>query len=124
MLNTMNKKNQKQLVTNLLRSDRVGEPDKTIEDRLMYSFLLKNNDNKLRQNSFASFAGWLFSTQGLGLKTALVSLVLFFSVFNSQFIFDPAKNGSADSISNHRILVADTTHFIQPLDSIRNDSLN
>jgi hypothetical protein len=119
----MNKKNHEQLFVQLLRNDQVGKPDKAIGDRLMYSFLLKNANHKLRQNSFASFTGWLFSVQSLGLKTALISLVLFFSVFNNQFTFNSPKISSCDSISNQRILLADTAHFIQTVDSIRKDSL-
>lgn len=120
----MKNMNRNQLLTELLQNDQVGEPDKTIEDRLMYSFLLKNSRSKVKQNSFASFAGWLFSAQSIGLKTALVSLVLFFSVFGSQFTFDPVRISGNDSISHQRILLADSAHFIQPIDSIRNDSLN
>ena len=84
----MNKKDNEKLFADLLRNDRVGEPDKAIEDRLMYSFMLKNKDHKLRQNSFSGFGGWLFSLQSLGVKVAFVSVVLFFSVVNSQFIFN------------------------------------
>lgn len=120
----MKKMNENEMFAKLLQKDKVGEPDKTIEDRLIYSFLLKNSGSKLKQNSFASFAGWLFSAQSIGLKTALVSVVLFFSVFNSQFTFDSARISGNDSISNQRILLADSAHFIQPIDSIRTDSLN
>lgn len=119
----MKKMNRNQLFTKLLRKDQVGEPDKAIEDRLMYSFLLKNSGSKLKLNSFASFFGWIFSAQSLGFKTGLVSLVFFFSVFNNQFTFDPARISGNDSISNQRILLADTAHFIQTVDSIRKDSL-
>ena len=76
--------NQDQLFNRLLKNDQVGEPDKAIEDRLMYSFMLKNSRSKLRQNSFASFFGWAFSAESLGLKTGLVSVVLFFSLMNHQ----------------------------------------
>ncbi|MDP2337904.1 MAG: hypothetical protein Q8N05_15960 [Bacteroidota bacterium] len=120
----MKNMNRNQLLTELLKNDRIGEPDKAIEDRLMYSFLLKNSRSKLKQNSFASFAGWLFSAQSIGMKTALVSVVIFFSVFNSQFAFDSVRISGNDTIHNQRILLADTAHFIQPIDSIRNDSLN
>ena len=82
------KKNQDQLFAQLLCNDRIGEPDNAIEDRLMYSFLLKNSSSKVKQNSFASFFNWLFSAQSLGLKTGLVSLVLFFSVINNQLNID------------------------------------
>ena len=120
----MSKKNSDELISGLLRNDHAGEPDKSIEDRLMYSFLLKSRNAKVRQNSFASFAGWLFSSQGLGLKTGLVSVVLFFSVMNNQFTFDSGKVCGNDSIVSQRILIADSAHFIQPIDSLRNDSLN
>lgn len=119
----MNKKNPDQLFTELLQKDHVGVPDKSIEDRLMYSFLLKNSSSKLKQNSFASFFGWLFSAQSLGLKTGLVSFVLFFSVMNNQLSYKSVAITSNDSLLVKRVL-ADSTHFIQPIDSIRNDSLN
>ncbi len=119
----MKDKNAEHLFARLLKNDRVGEPDKGIEDRLMYSFLQKNSQSKVKQNSFASFLGWVFSAQSLGLKTSLVSVILFFSVMNNQFTFDPSKISGSDSISNQRILLADTAHFIQTVDSIRKDSL-
>lgn len=119
----MNKRNQEQILAGLLRADKVGEPDKAIEDRLMYSYLLKNGKSKVRQNSLSGFLGWIFSFQGLGLKTGLVSVVLFFSLMNNQFTFEPSGISGIDSTSNQRILLADTAHFIQTVDSIRKDSL-
>lgn len=120
----MNRKNNEKLLAELLRNDRVGEPDKAIEDRLMYSFMLKNADHRLRQNSMSGFAGWLFSAKSFGLKVALVSVVLFFSVANSQFIFNPSKADLCDTITSQRVLFSDTAHFIQNVDSIRGDSVN
>lgn len=120
----MNKKNQDKLFAELLRNDRAGEPDKAIEDRLMYSFMLKNADHGLHQNSLSGFAGWLFSAKSFGLKVALVSVVLFFSVVNSQFIFNPSKANLSDTLSNQQMLFTDTAHFNQHVDSIRSDSLN
>jgi hypothetical protein len=119
----MNKRNQEQLLAQLLLNDRVGEPEKTIEDRLMYSFFLKNSRSKLRQNSFSNFFGWIFSFHGMGLKAGLVSVVLFFSLVNNQFSFEPSRMSGLDSTSNQRVLLADTAHFIQTVDSIRKDSL-
>ena len=117
-------KNSEQLISKALRNDRIGEPDKAVEDRLMYAFLLKNSKTRVRQNSFSSFAGWLFSGQSFAVKTVMVSMILFFSIFNSQFIFDSGKISSSDSISSQRVLVADSAHFIQLVDSLRVDSLN
>ncbi|OFX52835.1 MAG: hypothetical protein A2066_15325 [Bacteroidetes bacterium GWB2_41_8] len=118
------KKNQDQLFAQLLCNDRIGEPDNAIEDRLMYSFLLKNSSSKVKQNSFASFFNWLFSAQSLGLKTGLVSLVLFFSVINNQLNIDAGTITTTDTLFSKRVFVADSTSFIQTLDSIRTDSLN
>ncbi|MFY9154191.1 MAG: hypothetical protein WAO52_19380 [Prolixibacteraceae bacterium] len=120
----MKNKIHDKILSELLRNDRVGEPDQAIEDRLMYSFLLKSGNAKQKQNSFSSFLVWIFSMQSLGLKTGLVSVVLFFSVMNNQFTFDSSKIHGADSISNQRFLVADTAHYIQNIDSLRRDSLN
>lgn len=120
----MYNKNQDQLFAELLKNDMVGEPDKAIEDRLMYSFLLKNSSSKVRQNSFGSFFGWIFSAQSLGLKTGLVSLILFFSVMNNQINIEPGAMAGNDSLLIKRVLLADSTSFIQFPDSIRADSLN
>ena len=120
----MNKKNSDLLFAQLLRNDQIGKPDQAVEDRLMYSFLLKSARSKPRQNSFSGFLGWLFSAQSLGLKTGLVSLVLFFSVINNQLKIGSGTISSADSLLVKRVLAADSTSFIQPIDSIRNDNLN
>jgi len=116
--------NQDQLFNRLLKNDHVGEPDKAIEDRLMYSFLLKNSRSKVKQNSFLPFLGWACSTEGLGLKTGLLSVILFFSVMNHQINIEPGNIAGNDSLFTKKMLVADSTSFIQALDSIRNDSLN
>lgn len=120
----MYNKNQDQLFAELLKNDKVGEPDKAVEDRLMYSFLLENSSLKVRQNSFGSFFGWIFSAQSLGLKTGLVSLILFFSVMNNQISIEPGAMDGNDSLLIKRVLLADSTSFIQFPDSIRADSLN
>ncbi len=120
----MIKRNQDQLFAELLLNDRVGTPDPAIEDRLMYFFLLKSGASKPRQNSFASFFGWLFSVQSLGLKTGLVSVILFFSVMNSQISIESGTVTATDSLFTKRVLVADSTSIIQSVDSIRPDTLN
>jgi len=120
----MTKRNTDQLFTQLLQNDKVGKPDPAIEERLMYSYMLKSGRTKARQNSFASFFGWMFSGKGFGVKMAMVSLVVFLSVFNNPSFFEAGKIGSCDSIVCQRTLVADSAHFIQLVDSLRVDSLN
>lgn len=114
---------QDQLFNRLLQNDQVGEPDKSIEDRLMVAFMLKNSRSKLRQNSFSSFFGWAFSAESLGLKTGLVSVILFFSLMNHQINMESGKVTASDSLINSRVLVADTTAIIPSIDSTSKDSL-
>lgn len=120
----MKNKNMDQFLSHLIRKDHVGHPDKGIEERLMYSFMLKNSRSRVKQNSFASFFGWAFSAESLGLKTGLVSAILFFSVMNYQINIESGQITSNDSLFTKRILVADSTSFMQNLDSIHTDSLN
>jgi hypothetical protein len=120
----MNNINQDKFFSHLFQKDQVGEPNKAVEDRLMYSFMLKNSRSRMKQNSFASFFGWAFSAESLGLKTGLVSAILFFSVMNYQISIEGGNITSNDSLFNNRVLVADSTTFIQTIDSIHADSLN
>jgi hypothetical protein len=120
----MKKMNMNQFLSHLIVKDHVGQPDKAIEDRLMYSYMLKNSRSRIRQNSFAGFFAWAFSAESLGLKTGLISAILFFSVMNYQINIDGGKISSNDSLFTKRVLVADSTNFIQNLDSIHADSLN
>jgi hypothetical protein len=66
----------------------------------------------------------LCSAESIGLKTGLVSVILFFSVMNNQINIESGKITGNDSLFTKRVLVADTTNFIQSIDSIRTDSLN
>lgn len=116
--------NRDQLFKHLLRNDQVGEPDRAIDDQLMYSFLLKNSRSRLKQNSFASFFGWAFSAESLGLKAGLVSVILFFSVMNHQISMEAGSLTGSDSLFSKKVLVADSTSFIQTIDSLRKDSMN
>lgn len=120
----MTKRNSDQMFAQLLKNDHVGKPDQVVEDRLMYSYMLKSGKSKVRQNSFASFFSWMFSGQGLGVKIATISLVVFFSAVNTQYFFEAGKIGASDSIYSQRTLVADSAHFIQLVDSLRVDTLN
>ena len=120
----MNKRNNDQFFCQLLQNDQVGKPDSGIEERLMYSYLLKSRVSNLRQNSFSNYFGWLFSFQNIGLKAGLMSIVLFLSIMNNQLSIGTGSISGSDSLYTQRMLLADTTNFIQPLDSIRTDSLN
>lgn len=120
----MNKKNPDHFFSQLLQNDLIGKPDEAIENRLMHSFLLKSTGSKLKQNSFTNYFGWLFSLQSIGLKAGLASVILFFSILNSNLSPDTGKITGNDSLFNKRILVADSTRFSRNIDSLRHDSLN
>jgi hypothetical protein len=120
----MSKKNSDKLYADLLHNDRIGEPDKAIGDRLMYSFMLKSSFLRSRQNSFGSFFGWVLSTQSIGLKTAMVSVILFISLMNNQINNNSGNITGVDSLFTKRVLVADSTRVFQNIDSTRTDSLN
>lgn len=119
----MKNRNLYQKIATLLQNDQVGEPDQAIEQRLMYTFLLKNSQSKMRQNSFGGFVSWLFSAQSLGMKTAFVSFILFFSVISSQFNFDHSDSYDNNALSSKRVFVCDSTLFMLSNDSILKDSL-
>lgn len=119
----MSKKNSDQLFSDLLQRDQIGEPDRSLENRLMHSFLLKSGSSKSRQNSLSSFLGWLVSVQSIGLKAGLASVILFLSIMNSQINIKSDKITGSDSLYTKRVLVADSTSLNRSLDSLRTDSL-
>jgi len=90
----------------------------------MYSFMLKSSFIKARQNSFVSFFGWLLSAQSIGLKTAMVSVILFVSLMNNQINSNSGNITGVDSLFTKRVLVADSTRVLQNIDSTQIDSLN
>ena len=120
----MSNKRTDKLLSQVIKYDSVGEADQSVESRLMYSFLLKNSQSKLKQNSFGSFLGWLFSLQSIGIKTAIVSFLLFFSILNNQLYSGSGTISGTDTLFTQGKLIADSTSFIYQVDSIRADSLN
>ncbi|MCG6188569.1 hypothetical protein [Maribellus maritimus] len=59
-------------------------PDSSIKSRLDYTFMLKESQNKIRQNSFLGLFTWIFSGKNLPLKAAFISLLVLLSIFNFQ----------------------------------------
>ena len=107
----------------LIQNDRIGNPNPHIENRLMYTFLLRNSNSNLRKNSFAGFPGWLFSFKGIGVKAAALSLLLFFSLMNVKFQQKQNFSGSCDSTFVEKALVLDTARFSQEIQADRKDTL-
>lgn len=113
-------KTEKQLF-HLIQGDKAMEPKTEIEDRLMYTFLLKNVQSEIRQNSFSGFFGWMFSFKSLGIKTAVVSILLLVTFFNTNLEQSNYKQNSCDSLFIEKALVLDSAGIIH--DCNKNDSL-
>lgn len=67
---------------NSILKDNPGiEPDKAIEDRLNYYFLMKKSSHKVHSNSFEGVFIWLFSLKALGLKAGFATVCLAYFLF-------------------------------------------
>lgn len=69
----------------IFEKDNIGcSPQPSVKSRLDYTLMLKQSRNKIHQNSFAGLFTWIFSFKNIPVKAAMVSAILFFSVFNYQ----------------------------------------
>ena len=101
---------EKQL-KNLIRHDFVGTPNKNLEARLNYAFMLKSSKIKVRQNSFSDFFSWIFSLKSLGLKTTLATILLAFVMLKPNLNINHDQNSTLDSTQINQNLVLDSTLF-------------
>jgi hypothetical protein len=74
-------------------------PQPSVKSRLDYTFMLKQSQNKIHQNSFAGLFAWIFSFKNIPVKAAMVSAILFFSVFNYQQKTGITNGAGIDSAS-------------------------
>lgn len=79
-----NELTDKYLSEQFKNDELICKPDPAIKSRLDYTFLLKESQSKIRQNSFTGLFSWFFSLKNIPVKAALLSVVLFISVFNFQ----------------------------------------
>lgn len=102
-------------LSELFRNDELDcKPDASVKNRLDYFFMLKESRSNIRQNSFTGLFGWFFSLKGIPAKAALVSVILFFSVFNFQQKTGNTNIPSADSASILIIPFKTDSVFNQP----------
>lgn len=118
----MGKLNEKDLFA-AMQADCVGKPDARIEERLLYTMMLKSSREPARQNSMSGFAGWLFSLQGMGIKTAVFSCLLVVSLMNNHLYQGKGISGQNDSVFVEKIMVADSTRILQEFNTNKNDTL-
>ena len=95
----------------LIRQDFVGQPKERVSHRLNYVFMLKSRQYKARQNSFGGFFSWIFSMNGLGIKTAVASLLLAFILIKPDLNSPSNVAIGIDSTSVNQSLVLDSTLY-------------
>lgn len=93
------------------------KPDPAIKSRLDYTFMLKESQNKIRQNSFAGMFAWIFSVKNIPSKAALISIALLFSLFNFQQKTGNFVSPAVDSTSMITIPFNLDTVFNSPFNS-------
>jgi hypothetical protein len=85
----MNNKMSDSQLNELFQNDELHcSPDPAVKSRLDYTFMLKESQGKIRQNSFTGMFSWMFSwmfsVKNIPVAATLFVAVLLFSVFNSQ----------------------------------------
>ncbi len=79
----MNEKMLKKLIV----QDRPGAPDPYLRERLRQVLFKRSAVYKIRQNSFAGFFSWIFSSRQAAIKLAFAGIVTFLFFVKPDFIF-------------------------------------
>jgi hypothetical protein len=70
------------LFSNAIKADMADlKPNKAIEERLNYYFMLKRSSHKVHSNSFSGMFVWLLSLKGLGIKAGFATICLTYCLF-------------------------------------------
>ena len=73
------------LLNDLFKNDALHcSPDPAVKSRLDYTFMLKESQGKIRQNSFTGLFAWFFSVKNIPVAATLFMAVLLLSIFNFQ----------------------------------------
>ena len=71
-----------EMLRRIIMADKPAiEPDKGIQDRLNYYYMLKQPSRKVHTNSFAGNLSEVFSFKNIGLKASFASVVLVGALF-------------------------------------------
>lgn len=95
----------------IIKNDSVGQPSSRLQDHLNYLFMLKSSLLKIKQNSFGGFFRWIFSLQGMGVKTAVAAILLAFVMLKPQISMTSGSISPLDSLSVNQSSVIDSTLF-------------
>ncbi len=101
------------LLRNSIINDNPGiEPDKSVEDRLNYYFLMKKSCYKVHSNSFAGALIWLFSMKALGLKAGCATVCLAYFLFLGNINTKTVHQQYSDTCQLNTLAV-DTNYMIK-----------
>jgi hypothetical protein len=90
--------NMDDILRSSLQNDKLEVcPNPAIEQRVQYHYLLKNSSARVRSNSFVGFASWIFSLQGLGIKTSLAVICMVVMLFGGSFHQSSNRNLLTDT---------------------------
>ena len=98
----MNDKMSDNQLNELFKNDALHcSPNPAVKSRLDHTFMLKESQGKIRQNSFTGLFAWLLSVKNIPVAATFFMAVLLLSVLNSQ-----QKSGNFDVPGTERPLRA------------------
>lgn len=102
-----------QQIKQLIRQDYVGKPSAETEARLQQAFMQRSASYRIRENSFAGFGAWLFSTKQLATKLTIACLLIGFWAVRPAFNLNPHLPVAADStrVDQSRVLDSAMLNF-------------
>ena len=96
----------------ILKDNPDIEPDKAIEGRLNYYFLMKKSSHKVHSNSFAGVLIWLFSMKALGLKAGFATVCLAYFLFLGNINTKTVHQQYSDTCQLNTLAV-DTNYMVK-----------
>jgi len=86
------------LFRKIISGDNPGiKPNKAIEGRLNYYFLLKQPRRKVHMNSFGDMFIWLLSMKSFGIKASLASICLLYFLFMGNINNNNQRSNISDT---------------------------
>ncbi len=106
----------------IIQTDQISGPAPDVKQRLDHAFMARSASYPVRQNSFSGLFTWLFSLQGLGVKTTIAAFCLGFFLMNNNFDISSGTTFPLDSIHVSQSIEIDSSLIIPSTHSV-NDSV-
>ena len=101
----------------LFKNDELHcSPDPAVKSRLEYTFMLKESQGKIRQNSFTGLLSWILLAKNIPVAATILMAVLLLSVFNYQQKAGNFTIPSTDTASIQTMPLNIDSIIEQPLD--------